>query len=331
MSEDSRTDQNQGSGYGYGQQAGDQIGRQGAGGQAAQQLPPAGWYPDPHPQGSGQRYWDGAQWTHSTRPDPAVTAPGQPQPAQPDHGRPQSDHPQAQPGYSPAQPGHPPIQQGQPQPGYGQGGYPYAGGYQQPWRTEAGFAYPSGPATADGVRLGSWGARFVSWLIDSILLVVIQAVVLQLFFRDIVTAMTQWQQDIVSALRSGSTDYPLSPTDPVYGVTTQWYVYQVVVLVLGFVYFLLLTHFRGATLGQQAMGLRVVPVDRGRVPAGLAWAPSLIRIGVLWAGRLIGILPVISFVGGLVQLADVIYGLANKKRQTLHCKFSGTQVISTRP
>ncbi len=26
------------------------------------QLPPAGWYPDPHDP-SGQRYWDGAQWT----------------------------------------------------------------------------------------------------------------------------------------------------------------------------------------------------------------------------------------------------------------------------
>ena len=25
-------------------------------------VPPAGWYPDPH-DGSGQRYWDGAQWT----------------------------------------------------------------------------------------------------------------------------------------------------------------------------------------------------------------------------------------------------------------------------
>ena len=338
MSEDSRNDQNQGSGYGHDLQAGQQDGR------PAQQLPPAGWYSDPHPQGIGQRYWDGARWTHSTRPDPATaagvagpaeaapTAPvqqAQPQPGYP-QGRPGQVQPQ--PGYPQAQPGYPQGQPGQvqPQPDYGQGGYPYVGGYQQPWRTEAGFAYPSGPVTADGVRLGGWGARFVAWIIDGILLVVIQTIVLQLFFRDIVTAMMQWQQDVISAFNNGSTDVP-SPLDAVYGVTTQWYVFQVVVLIIGFVYFLLLTHYRGATLGQQALGLRVVPVDRGRVPAGLPWGPSLIRIGVLWVGRVIGLLPVIGFLGNLVQLADVIYGLANKKRQTLHCRFSGTQVISTRP
>ena len=30
--------------------------------------PPAGWYPDPAPEGDGQRYWDGAAWTHHLAP-----------------------------------------------------------------------------------------------------------------------------------------------------------------------------------------------------------------------------------------------------------------------
>ncbi|MBW9094434.1 Ltp family lipoprotein [Microbacterium jejuense] len=42
----------------------------------APQLPPAGWYPDPHNAG-GQRYWDGAQWTeHVAVPSPDGVAVG---------------------------------------------------------------------------------------------------------------------------------------------------------------------------------------------------------------------------------------------------------------
>jgi Protein of unknown function (DUF2510) len=44
-----------------------------------QQSPPAGWYQDP--QGQGQRYWDGGQWTQHTQ--PAAAQPGPAAPAQP--------------------------------------------------------------------------------------------------------------------------------------------------------------------------------------------------------------------------------------------------------
>jgi hypothetical protein len=37
------------------------------------QLPPAGWYPDPHDP-AGQRYWDGAQWTEHAAVPTAETA-----------------------------------------------------------------------------------------------------------------------------------------------------------------------------------------------------------------------------------------------------------------
>jgi hypothetical protein len=47
---------------------------------APPQLPPAGWYRNPH--GPGQRYWDGSQWTEHQRldPEPAVDRPPPPRP-----------------------------------------------------------------------------------------------------------------------------------------------------------------------------------------------------------------------------------------------------------
>lgn len=47
-------------------------------GQPARQLPPPGWYDDPS--GSGQRYWDGAQWTDHYKPVPAQQVPAPPPP-----------------------------------------------------------------------------------------------------------------------------------------------------------------------------------------------------------------------------------------------------------
>ncbi len=43
-----------------------------------QQLPPAGWYPEPTSP-TGQRWWDGAQWTEQV--DPAAQPPAAPAPA----------------------------------------------------------------------------------------------------------------------------------------------------------------------------------------------------------------------------------------------------------
>lgn len=82
-------------------------------------MPTAGWYPDPSGTPNTLRYWDGTQWTASTRPGNAAAAPAVPQsdPAA------QTGGYVPQQGSSPQEPTFPPQQPSYTQPGYTQANY----------------------------------------------------------------------------------------------------------------------------------------------------------------------------------------------------------------
>ena len=289
-------------------------------------LQPADWYTDPADI-AGQRFWDGNAWTEQTRPAP-LTGPGAADPWAPT-----SNVPGA-----PSVPGAPTTPVVAPTPGVGQGSQSPWGQNapaaqqpvhnwsdapgQYPYSSRGGFSPYGGPATADGVRLASWGARFGSLIIDQLILGVLNSIILWVMSSTISDGLAKWWADLLAGAESGSLT-PVLPTDAAYG--DAYWQFMAVTAVVGFSYATLMQKFRAATLGQMVFGLRVVPTDHGAGPYRLGWSTALIRNG---AWLLIQNVPLVST---LLMLINGLMPLFQRKRQTLHDLVARTQVVTLRP
>ena len=113
---------------------------------------------------------------------------------------------------------------------------------------------------------------------------------------------------------------------------------------IAFLYNGLFLKYAGATLGQLACGLRVVPVDQGRAVRSLSGraivlrilfysvVPSLVALlGMAIQGTgalpLVQITLLLSGAGSLYTLLNVLWPLWDAKRQCLHDKVARTQVV----
>jgi uncharacterized RDD family membrane protein YckC len=90
-------------------------------------------------------------------------------------------------------------------------------------------------------------------------------------------------------------------------------------------YLVFLISQQGRTVGNRAVGTRVVGATDGAQPtlnqALARWAPFGV-VGVLDA-----ILPVLAIIGGLFILIDILWPLWDKQNQTLHDKIGSTLVV----
>lgn len=98
---------------------------------------------------------------------------------------------------------------------------------------------------------------------------------------------------------------------------------SVISTVLFIVYSGLMLSSRGATLGKMVCRLRVVPLDQGQGGPALDKRRSWLRPVMT---ELLAFIP-------LVGLIDVLFPLWDRRKQTLHDKIVGTQVVrdSKRP
>ena len=204
----------------------------------------SGWYPDPL-DGRQERYWDGWQWSRTTR------------------GR------EAGPAAPPAWPAGPTTSQ--------------APGYGQPATTP--YAHPvaaSRPVlrTADGVPVASWWWRVLAALLDGLFTGVVGVLLSLPLLRDMFTALSTFWSEAVQAAQAGQ---PPPATPEVSGLvsTPDQVLIGLIGLVVGLVYHVLFLRLRGATPGKQICGLRVVPVDRGLDRGPLAWGSVLVR-ALVW-------------------------------------------------
>lgn len=170
--------------------------------------------------------------------------------------------------------------------------------------------YGMAPVTADGVVLAGWWSRVFASLIDGFLLMPVTLVTLWLQWDSIEPGL---QSYLVLAAAGGQPDI----LDPSLGLRVPYAITIVISSLALLVYGTLMLGNSGATLGQKAVGIRVVPVDQGRYNGGLSLNKALIRQ--------LAYVVLNSFT--IVFLFNGLMPLMNQRRQALHDMIAGTQVV----
>ncbi|WP_185442920.1 RDD family protein [Kribbella qitaiheensis] len=287
---------------------------------------PHGWYDDPKDL-SSQRYWDGNAWTDHRRPRPGPP----PYPGEFGQAQPEQQHGQSQQLGQPQQAGQ--QQYGQPQgaPQYGQQfgqsqqGQPQYGQpqYGQQQYGQQGFGYgPRVPATPDGVPLSGWWKRVGARILDGLIVLVVSLPLTGYFWYHYMKAALDYESDLFDQARAGQS--------PKFNTTLPWDVYKwilpatLIAMVLYFVYeFFFLTR-SGSTPGKKAVGISVRLRDVPGPPPAVA---VFKRFGLYAALGVLGAIPLIGNLFGLLGLLDYLWPLWDDKKQALHDKVAGTNVV----
>lgn len=261
---------------------------------------PSGWYDDPS-NPDMLRYWDGVSWTNHTAPRKSPTA-GQGSSGGSATGSATGSVGVDRTGAAAPTPTRPELGR--------QTGVPQAP--QQPQQY-----YQQAPAnaqwmhdirtTADGVQLASWGKRFGAWVIDGIILAIVGGFIswfatptLSTRFGELVDAAEAGDQARLTAIQGDLAGPVLQFSIVLWLVTTA--------------YCLIFWTTTGQTPGKLALGISVRRADRpGPLPIGTA----VLRRVVPLVGQFV---PFLSLLDGLWPLWD-------DKRQALHDKVGGTQVV----
>ena len=255
---------------------------------------PSGWYDDPS-NPDLLRYWDGVSWTNHTAPKKSPTAS-------------QSTIGLAQQG-----------QQGQ-----GAGGQsgattpvPQDSGWQTRTQTPQQQGYAQAPAqaqwmhdiktTADGVPLASWGRRVAAWLIDGVILGIVAGTIAWVA----TPALRQTMAQLIDAASRGDQAAATRLQGEMLGPSVQ---FGLVLWLVVTAYCLVFWTTTGQTVGKMAVG---ISVRRAAEPGPLPVGTALLRRLVPLAGEFIS----------LLTLIDYLWPLWDDKRQALHDKLAGTQVV----
>jgi len=268
-----------------------------------------GWYDDPDDV-TRLRYFDGLVWTERTMAKTVRTGvdslvpPSAPAQTAPGHALGTGEG--AAPGPYPAQT-------------YGQPAYPQQPDTQQAW---------TGPVarTADGDEYASYLQRVGAYLLDGLLNGLIVAVVAG---YPMWRAMQPYVDFIERTLDGETVDQP-NPLLGVWGmVDPVWYAVAFALsLIIGTLYHVLFIGLRGQTPGKMALGISVRRADR---PGAPGVATAIKRYLLVIVTGVLGLIPVVGSLGGLVTIIDLLFPLWDQKRQALHDKIGGTVVVKGAP
>ena len=200
---------------------------------------PSGWYPDPV-NSAHERYWDGWQWSRTTRPV--------------DNAAQSARYGQAPYAPYPASNRTPPSRVG-PRPG----------------RLQA-------TTTADGVPLASWWWRALAMVVDNVMITTIVTIITFPVWQSLYAAWVGYFNDVLEAQRLGVPPPTVNLTDLI--SANNQLIVTVATLGVAMLYHVGFLRWKSATPGKLICGLRVVPVDHGHDPGPLTWSSIIIRTGI---------------------------------------------------
>lgn len=307
----------------------------------------AGWYDDPEAPDQ-LRYFDGVVWTRHTAPrttrasaprspahPPVSQPPGSQAPAAPNadpYGWREPQSPEAPPAGPPAY-GQQPQQWGQPSQQPQQWGQPPQqpqqwGQQPQQWGGAPGWSAPSnrptGPMTPDGVPLAGYWQRVGAFVLDGLIMGVLTAIFGGYF---LMRALDPWLDDFVEAINSSNTTTieQLSNNLSTYLTGRDFFTFAAISVVVGLVYQVFFWTRFGATPGKMALR---ISVRRREEPGPLPLPVALRRYLITLCCAIISFLPnALSSVATLVRIADLLWPAWDGRRQALHDKVAGTQVV----
>jgi uncharacterized RDD family membrane protein YckC len=272
----------------------------------------AGWYDDPEDE-SLLRYFDGIIWSDRTVPRRAPSA------APAATTDPSGAHGADAAGPAPTGSGTDVF--GRPT------GHAAGPATQAPYGAATHGAPPalaSEPTTADGQVLASYGARVGAYLIDWIILAVLYA----LFAG---WAWWLWLKDYLSlAWDAAMANQPervesLTPEQLVGMLDWKFFFIALgITLLVQTAYHVGFLSTRSATPGKMVLGLSVRSVDRaGRIGVGTAFMRILLPLAI----GVLSVIPLVSYLMSFVAIADLVWPIKDQRRQALHDKIAGTQVV----
>ncbi|MGO4257738.1 RDD family protein [Marmoricola sp. RAF53] len=199
----------------------------------------------------------------------------------------------------------------------------YAGppAYQPP-----AYAYPASanpvPSTPDGVPLAGWWWRVLAQVIDGILLAPVVLLALAPAVASQWDELQRWFDQVSAAAENGTaTPAPPSLFDPTDGAGL---ILLLLPVLVSLAYNIVFLHWKQATPGKLVLGMRVRLREH---PGPLPWSAILARVGFTATLGLLAAVPYIGFAFSIAQLLNYLWPLWDPKKQALHDKVAGTNVV----
>ena len=178
------------------------------------------------------------------------------------------------------------------------------------------------PSTPDGVPLSGWWKRVWARLLDGLIVLILGLPLTGYFLYHYVVALVDYQSEVFDRAVAGETTN--------FSTTLPWDVYQWalpgtrIALAVNFAYEYFFLVRSGATPGKKALGISVRLREVPGPPPPLAVCK---RFGLYSALSLLGAVPIVGSLFGLLGLLNDLWPLWDDKKQALHDKVAETNVV----